>query len=43
MSKKLGFEYQETIQMMLNVRPGVGNGKLENGYKYEGIYIFRKK
>jgi hypothetical protein len=43
MSKKLGFEYQETIQMMLNVRPGVGNGKLENGYKHEGIYIFRKK
>jgi hypothetical protein len=42
LSKKLGFEYQETIDMMLNVRPGVGNGKLQNAYKSEGIYIFKK-
>lgn len=42
LSKKMGFEHQETIQMMLNVRPGVGNNKLTNGYKSEGIYIFKK-
>lgn len=42
LSKKAGFEYQHTVQMMLNVRPGVGNGKKENGFKYEGIYIFKK-
>jgi len=42
MSKKLGFKYVETVAMMLNVRPGQGNGKLQNGYKSEGIYIFRK-
>jgi hypothetical protein len=42
LSEKVGFTYQETVDMMLNVRPGVGNGKLENGYKSEGIYIFKK-
>ena len=43
MSKKLGFTYYKTIDMTLNVRPGVGNNKLTNGYKSEGIYLFRKK
>ena len=43
LSKKVGFEFQETINMVLNVRPGAGNNKLENAYKSEGIYIFRKK
>lgn len=43
LSEKCGFDYQETIDMMLNVRPGVGNNKLERAYKSEGIYIFRKK
>ena len=43
LSEKVGFKYQETVDMMLNVRPGVGNNKLENGYKSEGIYIFCKK
>jgi hypothetical protein len=43
MSKKLGFDYVETVAMMLNVRPGQGNGKLQNGYKSEGIYIFKRK
>jgi len=41
-SKKLGFSYVETVNMTLNVRPGVGNNKLQNGYKSEGIYIFKK-
>lgn len=43
LSEKLGFEYVETIEMMLNTRPGVGNNKLERAYKSEGIYVFRKK
>jgi hypothetical protein len=43
LSEKVGFKYQETVDMMLNVRPGVGNGKLEKAYKSEGIYIFQKK
>jgi hypothetical protein len=42
MSKKLGFRYVETVNMTLNVRPGAGNNKLQNGYKSEGIYIFKK-
>ena len=41
-SKKVGFEYVETVDMILNVRPGVGNNKLEKAYKSEGIYIFQK-
>lgn len=43
LSNKSGFQYQEKIDMMLNVRPGVGNNKLQNGYKSEGIYIFKRK
>ena len=42
LSKKLGFEYKETVKMMLNVRPGVGNNKLDNAFKYEGVYIFKR-
>jgi hypothetical protein len=42
LSEKVGFKYEETIDMMLNVRPGVGNNKLEKAYKAEGIYVFRK-
>ncbi len=42
-SKKLNFEHLGTIKMMLNVRPGKGNNKLQNGFKYEGVYMFRKK
>jgi hypothetical protein len=41
-SQQVGFKYQETIDMILNVRPGVGNNKLEKAYKSEGIYIFQK-
>jgi SAM-dependent methyltransferase len=43
LSISMGFDHVETIEMMLNVRPGVGNNKLEKAYKSEGIYIFSKK
>ena len=42
LSEKVGFKYVEQIDMLLNVRPGVGNNKLEKAYKSEGIYLFRK-
>jgi len=41
-SEQVGFKYVEQIDMILNVRPGVGNNKLEKAYKSEGIYIFQK-
>jgi hypothetical protein len=41
-SKKIGFRHAETVDMILNVRPGVGNNKLEKAYKSEGIYVFQK-
>jgi hypothetical protein len=41
-SEQVGFKYVEQIDMLLNVRPGVGNNKLEKAYKSEGIYLFRK-
>jgi hypothetical protein len=43
LSEKVGFQYVEQIDMLLNVRPGVGNNKLEKAYKSEGIYIFKKQ
>jgi hypothetical protein len=43
LSEKIGFEYQETVQMMLNTRPGVGNGKMDRVQKFEGVYIFKRK
>lgn len=43
LSEKVGFTFEKTVKMMLNVRPGQGNNKKANGFKYEGIYIFRKK
>ena len=42
LSTKLNFKYERDIKMLLNVRPGVGNGKEENSYKHENIYVFRK-
>jgi hypothetical protein len=42
LSKKIGFRHVETVDMILNVRPGVGNNKLEKAYKSEGIYVFQK-
>jgi len=41
-SEKLGFKHVETIKMLLNVRPGVGNDRLKRNHKFEGVYIFRK-
>jgi hypothetical protein len=43
LSEKVGFKFEKTIKMMLNVRPGQGNNKKTNGFKYEGIYVFQKK
>jgi hypothetical protein len=43
LSEKMGFEYQETVKMMLNTRPGVGNGKMDRVQKFEGVYIFKRK
>jgi hypothetical protein len=43
LAESLGFQHVETVDMILNVRPGVGNNKLEKAYKSEGIYIFQKK
>jgi hypothetical protein len=43
LSSKVGFEYKETVKMMLNVRPGVGNNKANNAFKFEGVYIFQRK
>lgn len=42
LSEKNGFKFVEQIDMLLNVRPGHGNNKLQNAYKSEGIYIFKK-
>ena len=41
-AEKLGFQHIETIKMMLNTRPGVGNGKQSGVEKFEGIYVFTK-
>lgn len=41
-AEKLGFKHTETIKMMLNTRPGVGNGKQDGVEKFEGIYVFTK-
>ena len=42
-AEKSGFQHTETIKMMLNTRPGVGNGKQQGVEKFEGIYVFTKK
>ena len=41
-AEKLGFRHTETVKMMLNTRPGVGNGKQDGVEKFEGVYIFTK-
>jgi len=39
-AEKLGFKHTDTIKMMLNTRPGVGNGKQDGVEKFEGVYVF---
>ena len=43
LSEKVGFRYEHTVKMMLNVRPGQGNNRQQNALKFEGIYVFSKK
>jgi len=42
LAQKVGFKYEKTLKMILNTRPGVGNGKQEKREKWEGVYVFRK-
>lgn len=42
LAEKLGFKYKQTIKMMLNTRPGVGNDKVAGREKFEGVYVFTK-
>jgi len=42
-SEKIGFKYVEKIEMLLQVRPGVGNNKQDGYSKGEGVYVFYKK
>lgn len=42
-AEQLGFKHIDTLKMMLNTRPGVGNDKQEGREKFEGIYVFSKK
>ena len=42
-AEKLGFKHKQTIKMMLNTRPGVGNNKVEGREKWEGVYVFTKQ
>ena len=41
-AEKLGFKYKQTIKMMLNTRPGVGNDKVAGREKWEGVYVFTR-
>jgi len=41
-AEKIGFKHIETIKMMLNTRPGVGNDRKQGREKWEGVYVFRK-
>ena len=41
-AESLGFKHKQTIKMMLNTRPGVGNNKVEGREKFEGVYVFTK-
>ena len=41
-AERIGFQHVETIKMMLNTRPGVGNDRKEGREKWEGVYVFRK-
>ena len=41
-AESLGFKHKQTVKMMLNTRPGVGNNKVEGREKFEGVYVFTK-
>ena len=41
-AEKLGFKHKQTIRMILNTRPGVGNDKTKGREKWEGVYVFSK-
>jgi len=41
-ARKIGFQHDGVIKMMLNTRPGVGNDRKEGREKWEGVYVFRK-
>lgn len=41
-AESIGFKHVDTIKMMLNTRPGVGNNKTEGREKFEGVYVFKK-
>ena len=41
-AEKIGFKHIQTIKMMLNTRPGVGNDRKQGREKWEGVYVFRK-
>lgn len=43
LSEKVGFRFEHTVRMMLNVRPGQGNNRQQNALKFEGIYVFSKR
>ena len=43
LAEKLGFKHVETIKMMLNTRPGVGNNKTEGREKFEGVYVLKSR
>jgi hypothetical protein len=43
LAEKNGFKHVDTIKMMLNTRPGVGNDKQAGREKWEGVYVFKKK
>jgi hypothetical protein len=42
LAEKLGFKHKQTVKMMLNTRPGVGNDKVAGREKWEGVYVFTK-
>lgn len=42
LAEKVGFKHVDTIKMILNTRPGVGNDKLAGREKWEGVYVFKK-
>ena len=41
-ARKIGFQHDGVIKMMLNTRPGVGNDRKQGREKWEGVYVFKK-